>query len=221
MNISEGIKSRRTVRGFKPKPVPNATLQTIFSTAQLAPSNCNTQPWHCAVFSGEARKELEQRLLTTITKNVEQTPFFRPGDSGLDGVYKDRQYACAYRYYDTMGIARDDREKRKQLSLKNWQFFGAPHVGILSMPKTMGEVNGLDVGIYLQTLMLLFVEHGIASCALGSAARYPAPIIEMGGVPEGNAVLCGIAFGYEDVGAQINDVKMPRSSLENAVTFID
>lgn len=220
MDVSQAIKTRRTVRGFKKDPVPEETLREILEIARFSASNCNTQPWHFTVISGAARDRLERALIAEIKSGAEQNPAFQLGDSGLQDIYKTRQYECAYGYYDCMGIAREDREKRKEQSLKNWQFFGAPHVGILSMPLTMGEVNGLDMGIYLQSIMLLLVEYGLASCAQGSLARYPQPILDIGNIPRENGILCGISFGYEDVGAQINKVRMQRAPLEDMVNFV-
>ena len=220
MKVSEAIRQRRTVRGFKKDPVPDPVLQEIFDTAQYSASNCNTQPWHLTVISGSARDKLEQSLIEEITGGKAPSPAFKPGDAELSGVYKERQYKCAADYYKTMGISREDKTGRTKLALKNWHFFGAPHVGIISMPTTMGETNALDIGIYLQSLMLLFVEYGLASCPQGALAHFPDPILELGGVPKGNSIICGISFGYEDTDALINQVRMPRAPLEDSIRYI-
>lgn len=220
MNVSEAIKQRRTIRGFKKDPVPDELIKEIFSLAQHSASNCNTQPWHVAVVSGEKRYQLEKKLIAEIMSGKSVAPVFPPGDGNLSGVYKERQYACAADYYSTMGIAREDKEARQMLMLKNWEFFGAPHVALLSMPKSMGAVNAIDIGIYLQSLMLLFVENGLASCPQGALAFYPDPILEMCDIPEENGLLCGISFGYADDAAKINEVKMPRAALGASATFI-
>ncbi len=220
LSVADSIKQRRTVRGFKPDPVPDAILQSIFETAQRSASNCNTQPWFVTVASGEKRAELEQALLAELVAGKTPSPSFKPGDQDLTGVYKERQYACAAGYYGTMKIERSDKEKRQQLMLKNWQFFGAPHVAFISMPETMGAVNAIDVGIYLQSLMLLLVEHGLASCPQGALAFFPDPIKDLIGLPEGHGIICGISFGYEDKGALINEVHMDRAPLEDAVRFV-
>lgn len=219
MKVSEAIKARQTVRGFKSDSVPEEIIKEIFALAQHSPSNCNTQPWHVAIVSGEKRIALEEKLLTGLMSGEAQEPAFLPGDKDLAGVYKERQYACAAGYYQTMGIERSDKQARLDLMLKNWQFFGAPHVAFLSMPKSMGEVNAIDVGIYLQSLMLLFVEYGLASCPQGALAFFPKPILEMCDIPEENGLLCGISFGYADEEAQINRVKMPRAPLSESVSF--
>lgn len=220
MNVTKAIRQRRTVRGFKQQPVPESMLREILDTARYSASNCNTQPWHLSVISGDARNKLEQALMSEIESGKQPTPAFEPGDTALQGIYKSRQYECAMSYYSTMGISREDREARDALSLKNWQFFGAPHVALLSMPKSMGEVNAVDIGIYLQSLMLLLVEHGLASCPQGALAFYPDPIFAITEIPEDHGIICGLSFGFEDTGAQINQVRMDRAALEETVTFI-
>lgn len=219
MNVTKAIKKRRSVRAFTQKTVPDEVLREVLETASAAPSNCNSQPWHLAIVSGEARDTLEKTILSEIMSGKAAAGVFKSGDQGLTGRYRDRQLACATNYYTTVGIKREDKEARNALMLKNWQFFGAPHVGFLSMPKTMGEVNAVDVGIYLQSLMLLFVEYGLASCPQAALAYYPDPVFEIADIPQGNAILCGISFGYEDTNAPINKVPFVREPLAATVSF--
>jgi hypothetical protein len=221
MNVSDAISARRSIRGFKPDPVAPELLEKIFTTASLAPSNCNTQPWHIVVVSGQARIDLQTAIFAEMSAGKAPSPAFPPGDQGLTGDYKDRQYQCAFGYYGTMGIERHEKDKRFALMMKNWEFFGAPHVAFISMPTSMGPVNAIDVGIYLQTLMLVLVEHGLASCPQGALAFYPDEVKKIANIPEGNGIICGLSFGYEDVGAQINKVIMDRAPLADTVQFID
>lgn len=219
LTVIQALQQRRSIRGFEPREVPAELIEEIFTKASMAPSNCNTQPWHVNVVSGEARKKLEEQLMAGIMQGAQPQFHFKPGDMGLSGVYKERQFDCAARYYGTMGIERSDRDKRNWLMAKNWQFFGAPHAAFISMPKTMGEVNAIDIGIYLQTLMLLLVEHGLASCPQGALAAFPEPVKAITLIPEGNELIVGLSFGYEAVGEQINKVTMERAPLGDTVTF--
>lgn len=220
MSVSEAIRKRRTIRGYKPDAVPDDVLKKILQTAQLAPSNCNTQPWFLTVVSGEARDKLEQALVNELITQKKPAPSFTPADVNLSGVYRERQHACAADYYQTMGIERADKARRNQLMMKNWQFFGAPHVAFVTMPLTMGTVNAIDIGIYMQSLMLLFVEHGIDSCPQGALAYFTDPIKDIAGIPDGHGILCGISFGYADEEAKINTVKMGRAELNDSVKFV-
>ena len=113
----------------------------------------------------------------------------------------------------------EDRAARRDLLLNNWRFFGAPHAAFFSMPETMHRANAVDMGIFLQSVMLLMAERGIGTCPQGALAAYPAAVREIVGVPDGNAILCGMSFGYEDAEAIANDVRMPREPLERVATF--
>ena len=220
MNVADAIAERRSIRAFKPDPVPQDLLMSILESARNSASNCNTQPWHLSIVSGDARMRLAQALVAEVSQGNPSNEAFVSGMKGLKGTYKDRQYECAACLYGTMDIARGDKEARTALMIKNWEFFGAPHVGFISMPLTMGPTNAIDIGIYLQSLMLLLTENGLASCPQGALAMYPDPILKIAQIPEGNGVICGISFGYADESAQINKTKTPRDSIENTVTLV-
>ena len=220
MHVAEAIAKRRTIRGFKSDPVDEGLIRRIFEQAQQAPSNCNTQPWHVTVVSGAARDRLETMLMQELSAGKQPGPAFKPGDADLAGEYRARQIDCAVRYYSTMGIARGDRDARKELMARNWQFFGAPHVAFLSMPKSMGAVNAIDIGIYLQSLMLLLEEHGLSSCPQGALAFFPGPVFEIAKIPAEMGILCGLSFGYADEDAVINTVRMPREPIDACVKFV-
>jgi len=190
--------------------------------ARNAPSNSNTQPWHIAVVSGKARYDMEQEILTSLkTGTLKPHSAFPAGGMGLKGKYKERQYDCAFKYYGSMGVAREDKAGRQQLLLRNWKFFGAPHGAFISMPETMHRANALDIGIFLQTMMLLFVERGIASCPQGALAAFPTIVKKYVHIPEGNAIMCGLSFGYKEEDARINSAKMDRVPLEEMSSFSD
>ena len=221
MNVSEAILRRRTIRAFKDEPVPEEILREVLELARYAPSNSNTQPWRIDIVSGEARQRLQADIFNEINAGTKPYPAFPPGGSGLKGRYKERQRECAFTYYGAVGIDREDKKARAKLSLKNWEFFGAPHAAFLSYPETMHRANAIDIGIFLQTLMLLFVERGIASCPQGALAAYPGPVKAMLPIPEGNAILCGLSFGYPDLDAQINSdaAKMDRETVDTFASF--
>lgn len=219
MNVTDAIMSRRTTRGFKPDPVPEETIKEIIEIAKHAPSNSNTQPWYISVVSGDARDNLEKSVMEAASSGVTPNPQWPPGGMGLQGVYKERQYDCAFKYYGSMNVARDDKEGRNRLTALNWKFFGAPHAAFISMPNYMHRAHALDLGIFTQTLILLMQERGIASCPQGALAAFPDLVREHVYLPDENAILVGISFGYAEEGAQINSAKMDREPLENIASF--
>lgn len=218
-SVSEAISGYRTIRGFKPEPVDHNVIREIFEIARLAPSNSNTQPWSVAVASGKVRDDLANAIGAALDAGAKPNPHFPPGGVGLKGQYKERQYACAWKYYGTMGIDREDKAGREALTRKNWEFFGAPHAAFFSMPATMHRANAIDIGIFLQSVMLLMHERGIGCCAQGALAMFPDIVREHLDIPEENALLCGLSFGYEDKDNIINTAKMPREELDSIATF--
>lgn len=219
MNLLDAIQQRRSVRAYKSTPVDQALLETIFTQAQSAPSNCNTQPWHVSVVSGALRDELEKRLIADITSGKAPNMHFKPGDQGLKDAYRKRQIDCAIALYDAVGVKYEEKDKRQALMLKNWQFFGAPHVAFITMPKSFGEVNAVDVGIYVQTLMLLMTANGIGCCPQGALAQFADPVHELLNLPDEHAILMGMSFGYPDKDAAINNYEVGRDAMLSAVDF--
>ncbi len=217
--LTELVLQHRTIRGYKPDPVPMDVIREVLDIARNAQSNGNTQPWHIAVVSGASRERLEKSVFAAIAEGMQPNPEWPTGGRGLTGVHKQRQRACGAQYYQTMGVAHDDQTARDELSLRNWKFFGAPHAAFLSMPKTMHRANAVDIGIFLQTVMLLFEERGVSSCPQGALAIFPDKVREVVDIPEGNAILVGMSFGYEEEGALINSAKMPREPLDAIASF--
>ncbi len=218
MSLEQAIRQRRSVRGYLDKPVPRETLEEVFRTAQLAPSNCNIQPWRVLVASGEVRDEIRRRMVANASEGRPTNPDFEQLPR-FQGTYRQRQVDCAVALYSTMGIERDDQEGRARASLRNFELFDAPHVAFIGMEREFGVTVALDVGIYLQTLMLAMTAHGIASCAQGSMRYYPDDVREVFGEPESTAILCGISFGYEDPSVPANETRVDRAPLEENVVF--
>jgi nitroreductase len=220
MSLAEALRQRRSVRGYRPDPVPQAVLDEVFGLAQLAPSNCNIQPWKVFVASGAMRDELRKRMVEHVTRGDPIQPDFEHLPN-FEGVYRKRQVDCAVELYNNMGIARDDREGRARASLRNFELFDAPHVAFIGMERQFGVTVALDVGMYIQTLMLVMTSFGIGSCAQGSMRYYPQDVRDLFGEPDSTAILCGISFGYEDESVAANRTRVGREPLGESVRFRD
>ncbi|HAB04613.1 MAG TPA: oxidoreductase [Alcanivorax sp.] len=218
-SLADALRSRRSVRGFLDKPVPEETLKAIFELAQLAPSNCNIQPWKVFVASGEVRDELRRRMVEKVTAGVPMEPDFEPNAGKFSGVYRQRQVDCAVELYNNMGIARDDKPGRMRAQLRNFELFDAPHVVFIGMEREFGPTVALDVGMYIQSLMLAMTAHGVGSCAQGSMRYFPNDVREIFGEPASTAILVGISFGYEDPDVAANRTRVGRAPLADSVAF--
>lgn len=218
-SLADALRSRRSVRGFLDKPVPEETLKQIFELAQLAPSNCNIQPWKVFVASGEVRDELRRRMVEKVTAGVPMEPDFEPNAGKFSGIYRQRQVDCAVELYNNMGIARDDKSGRMRAQLRNFELFDAPHVVFIGMEREFGPTVALDVGMYIQSLMLAMTAHGVGSCAQGSMRYFPNDVRDVFGEPASTAILVGISFGYEDPDVAANRTRVGRAPLADSVAF--
>jgi nitroreductase len=215
------VRERRSVRGFLPRPVPKETLRRLFELAQASPSNCNVQPWRTYVASGEACERVRAALVARNDAKVAPTYDFPGGSNAFHDEYRERQVACAVALYSEMGITRDDRAGRQRAVRRNFELFDAPHVVFVGMHKNFGLTVALDVGIYLQTLMLAMTAHGIACCPQGALRSYPDVVRELFSVPDDIGILCGISFGYEDTSVPANRTRVGRAPLDSNVSFLD
>jgi len=217
-DLDETIRKRRSVRGFLPKPVPRETIEEVLGLAQHAPSNCNVQPWRVYIASGDARDELRAALVTAVTSR-KASGAMAPVDD-FRGDYREKQVACAVELYGKMGIERGDRVGRFNAMLRNFEFFDAPHVAYVCMAKSFGIGVALDVGMYVQTLMLAMQSRGIGSCAQAALRAYPELVAQHLGIPDDEQILCGLSFGYEDVDVPANRTRQPRDPISSNVRFV-
>ncbi len=218
MSLEQAIQTRRSVRGFLPTPVPADTLEKIFALAQYAPSNCNVQPWLSYVASGATRDELRRRMVDNVTRGIPVKPDHEHMPK-FEGVYRTRQVTCAAELYNHMGVARDDAVGRMKAMLRNFELFDAPHVVFIGMPRSFGVTVAVDVGMYVQTLMLTMTAYGVSSCAQGAMRYYPDDVREVFGVPDDIAILLGMSFGYEDAAVPANKTRVGRAALNENVVF--
>ncbi len=215
--IEEIVVARRSVRGFLSTPVPQATIEKIFTLAQRTPSNCNTQPWITHVVSG-AKLEILRQKMPEHTLQGKMTLDY-PYSGKYDGVYKERQYDAAVQMYDAVGVGREEKQKRLEVFMRNYRFFNAPHVAFLFLPEPFGLREAADVGMYAQTLMLALTAFGLGSCpqtSLGFHADLVRDVLE---VDPANKLLFGISFGYEDQNDTINTTRMGRAELADTTFF--
>ena len=218
MALIDAINSRRSIRGYLDKPVPEQLLRSIFEQAQQAPSNCNTQPWKVFVASGDLRDSIREKLINKVLSGEQATMDFDYNNT-FEGEYRKRQIECAAAMYGEMGIERHDKEGRARAGLRNFELFDAPHVAFFCMEKQFGATIALDVGIYAQNLMLLLTAHGIGSCAMGSMRNYPDVVRKAFNIGDNMGVLFGMTFGYEDTSVPANKTVVGREPVDSVVNF--
>ena len=219
------VNQRRSVRAYLNKPVDQDTLESIFTTAQKAPSNCNTQPWLSAVVSGEKIEQLREMMPNAMLNGEFCMDF--PYAGKYDGVYRERQISAANAMYTALGIARDDKPARDGQFFKNFTFFGAPHVVFLFLPACFvnddntGIREACDLGMYAQNLMLSMTAHGVASCPQTALSFNADNLRKALDISDDYKLMFGISFGYaneEDPGSlAVTD----RAGLSDCVRFYE
>ncbi len=218
MSMEEAIKSRRSVRGYLSKPVPDVVIRKAFELAQLSPSNSNIQPWWVFVASGTSRDNIQKQVYDLASEGESSQPDFAYPER-FDGAYRNRQVDCGMTLYHEMGIAREDRPGRVQAMLRNFQFFDAPHMAFICMGKKFPATVAVDLGAYVQTLMLAFTALGVSSCAMGAMrefSRIPRKELK---ISENLGILLGLAFGYEDISVAANKTRIGRIPIDECVSF--
>jgi nitroreductase len=217
MDVALALGARRSVRAFLPDPIPDATVEHIFGEAQKSPSWCNIQPWRAWVASGPKRDELVRELVKAAetTMPAPHVPF--PTD--YPEPYGTHRRQCGKALYEAMGVARDDGDGRRSAWMRNFVAFDAPVVAIVGIDQRFGIYAALDVGCWLESVMLLAVEAGLSTCAQASLALYPEVHQRILGVPDGVQLLFGIALGKEDTRAAANACRTSRDPLEKNVVF--
>ena len=215
--FDEIVNDRRSLRAYLPQPVDAQILETVFSAAQRAPSNCNTQPWVVHVVSGASLQSLKEEMPTRFMAGDMSLDF--PYDGVYEGVYKERQYGSAQALYDAVNVAREDKAGRHQQFMRNFTSFDAPHVAFLFLPEPFGLREAADLGMYAQTLMLAMTAHGLGSCPQTALSLQADFIREKLGIDASNKLVFGLSFGYPDPDAPVNTCATDRAALSDAVTF--
>jgi len=215
--VSEAVMSRRAVRAFTDTPVPLDVLRRVMDKARYTPSGCNFQPWEATILTGQPLRDLQAKISVMPPQDpVEYV--IQPADIGPD--YIARLAENGERQYAAEGIAREDADARKAFVMRNYTAFGAPVLLLCYMPRVMGPPQWSDVGMWLQTIMLLLREEGLDSCPQEFLSLYGKAIKEHIGISdESHIFFCGMAIGYRDPAAGVNNYDRPRVPLEQQVRF--
>ncbi|HVN43355.1 MAG TPA: nitroreductase [Steroidobacteraceae bacterium] len=220
MNLNEAIDSRMSCRAFLPTPVAEATVRAILDGARRAPSGGNVQPWHVHAITGPALQEFLARIRS-------QLPAHPRGEGSEYDIYPHdlwepyhaRRAKCAEDMYATIGVAREEKGKRLMHFARNFEFFGAPVALFFCIDRRLGPPQWSDLGMYMQTVMLLARSHGLHTCAQEAWSMWYRTVAEFLGLPAELMLFSGMALGYRDESHPINRLRTDRAPLEEFATF--
>lgn len=220
MKVSDALASRKSIRAFRPDPVSSDTIREILRVASRAPSGGNVQPWRVRVLTGAARDELVRRVAEKRKDMpMGEAPEYNIYPPKLTEPYRTRRFRVGEMMYETLGIPREDKMARLKSFSRNWEFFGAPVGLIFTMDRQMQEGQWADLGMFMQSIMLLAREHGLHTCPQEAWATFHPVLREYLKIPDNEMIFCGMALGYGDDEAAINTLQSERAPLDEIVTF--
>lgn len=220
MNVTEAVQIRRSVRAFTDQPVDREVLTRVLEKAQRSPSGGNVQPWNAVILTGAPMQALFDRVALEFPKGrAAMQPEYDIYPKGLDGAYEERRFGVGEDMYASLGISREDKAKRLMWFANNFRAFGAPVLMLVHTPKYMGPPQWSDIGMWLQTIMLLLREEGLDSCAQEAWAAYSPQVREVVDIPDDHTFFCGMAIGYRDEDAPVNRFDVKRAPLDESVRW--
>lgn len=211
MNVTQAVAQRVSIRAFKPDPVSGALVREILEAAARAPSGGNLQPWRVHALAGAPLEALKAKVRASP---FGETPEYDVYPPNLWEPFRTRRFQCGEDLYATIGIPREDKAARLAQLAKNGELFGAPVGLFFSLDRKVGPPQWSDVGMYMQTVMLLATERGLSTCAQEYWARYPQTLAETLNLPQDHMIFSGMALGYADEAAPINTLRTRRDPFE-------
>ena len=212
--FSQLSSQRHSVRAYSAQAVPDALLHQLLRTARQAPSGANLQPGSFVAVRGEARAQLSADLISAFRCGQQELEDYAYFPQPLPTVLRRRQVAAARALYGALGIGRDERAARDGQFERNFSFFDAPVALVVTIRSDFGSGGYMDLGMALYGLMLAAQSCGLASCAIGALASYPGLVRRHLGLDAQSTVVCGMALGYADALAAVNQTRTSRCDLE-------
>ena len=220
ISVANALQSRRSIRKFTDRAVDPVVLKTIFAAAQRAPSGGNLQPWQATVLTGEPWQAVKAAVAARLAMGREgYQPEYDIYPKGLTDPWEARRFGVGEGLYAALGIPREDKAGRLAQFVENYRGFGAPVMLFLHCSRIMGPPQWSDMGMWLQSVMLLLVEAGLASCPQECWAMYGKTVRETLALGDGQILFTGLAIGYADEGAAVNQWPVPRVGLDEVIDW--
>ena len=221
MDVVEAMRSRKSIRGFKPEPVSKEILEEVLDAACRAPSALNLQPWEFFVLAGDALEQVGrenvERLRAGASLELEVAESGFPRDS----IFRQRQVELAKQLFQRMGIPREDQEKRAAWMELGFRYFDAPAaIVIVSDQSLSGEGKLLDIGAVMQSICLVAWKHGLGTCIARQGVFYPDVLRRIAGIPESKRIVIAISIGYPDWDFPANKVETDRERAADITTWV-
>ena len=221
MNYDEVVTGRRSIRGFKPDPVPRALIEEIIALASRAPSSLNTQPWNFTVVTGEPLDRIRQGNTERNLAGVPDSREFRKGEN-YGGAHRERQIEIAKQLFGAMGIARDDKERRHDWVLRGFRQFDAPVSIVVTYDRVLlgSDIAPFDCGAVVNALVNAAWSRGLG-CVINSQGIMQSPVVrEHAGIGDDQVIQTCVAMGWPDDSFPANAVVSCRKPVSEAARFV-
>ena len=221
MKVSDAINTRITTRAFLDRPVPGEVLRRILETAKRAPSGGNLQPWHVWVLAGEPMVRFKALIKekVAVSPRGEGTEYnIYPAE--LKEPYKARRFKCGEDMYATINVSREDKFGRLMNFARNFEFFGAPAAFFFAIDRQMQQGQWADLGMFMQSIMLLAREEGLHTCPQEAWAIWHKTVGEYLSIPAELMLFCGMGIGFIDGAHPINRLRTDRAPLDEFATLV-
>ena len=210
MNVTEAVYKRKSIRGFLSTPVLDDELETLLNKAARAPSGGNVQPWRIYVINGSRMDDFKTHL-ENFSLSESEYPIYPPK---LEEPYRTNRFELGEAMYELLGIPREDKAARLANMSKNYDFFGAPAAFFCFIDRSMGAAQWSDLGMFLQTFMLLAEEAGFGTCPQEAWAMHHQAVSEFVSAPENEMLFCGMSIGYPVWEQPVISLESKRMPLE-------
>ena len=218
MDVTEAVDSRKSIRAFLDKAVDDSLIKELLEKSSRAASGGNLQPWKIYVINGKTMNSFH-KFQSEWTEP--ETPAYAIYPENLKEPYKTSRYEVADDMYSLLGIEREDKEARFKQVLKNYEFFGAPAAFFCFVDRQMGRPQWSDLGMFLQTFMLLAREAGLDTCPQEAWAMKQESVTAFVEAPDELMLFCGMAIGYQDESEKVNELRTSRRPIEDWTFFLN
>ena len=217
MNVSEAVKSRNSTRSFLSREVSNDLIGKLLEKSSRAPSGGNLQPWKVFIINNSSMKDFLEFQENWTEPEVPAYEIYPPK---LKEPYRTSRFELGEQMYELLGIGREDKDARIAQVMENFRFFGAPCAFFCYVARQMGPPQWSDLGMFLQTFMLLAKEAGLDTCAQEAWSIKHDSVSKFVKAEESDILFCGMAIGYRDDTAAVNSLKSERRPLNEWAKFL-
>jgi nitroreductase len=217
--LDDLLQRRRSCRAFLPQPVAREVVARMLGMAQRTASWCNTQPWQVVVTREQGTERFRAAYAAELAagKPAPDLPFPRE----YHDVYQERRRECGFQLYECLGVQRGDRVASTREALRNYEFFGAPHVAIITTDEALGQYGAIDCGAYVANLLLSAEALGLGAIAQAALASHSGFVRDHLALGHDRRVVCGVSFGYADTAHPANGFRTSRASMDQTVTWLE